>query len=169
MSDPQTTSPPSGGWLPVLRSRWWTVLLIASLAVNLLIGAAVVAHFVRGERMERMSGGSYTQLIPRKFFADLPRERRRELLDTLKQFRGEFRNNREEARNAALKLADALDAEPYDAARTVAVAAEFANTGNMMAKRGSDIAVDFVAKLSPEERKMLAQRIRDRAKPRGRN
>jgi uncharacterized membrane protein len=169
MSVTDTPEAPRRRWLPELKSPWWAALLIASLGINLLVAAAVVTHFVRdgGGRAEGMGGRpSYAQLIPRKFFADLPRERRRELLDVLKKYRGDFRTGREEARANALKLADALDAEPFDATRANQAAAAFAASGNAMAQRGSDLAVEFIGMLTSEERKQLAQRIRDRSKPR---
>jgi uncharacterized membrane protein len=168
MSATETPVAPRRRWLPELKSRWWSALLIASLAINLLIAAAVATHFVRdgGGRPEGLGRPSYAQLIPRKFFADLPRERRRELLDVLKKYRGDFRTGREEARANALKLADALDAEPFDSTRANEATAAFAASGNAMVQRASSLAVEFIAKLTPEERKMLAQRIRDRSKPR---
>ncbi|MFN0190492.1 MAG: periplasmic heavy metal sensor [Aestuariivirga sp.] len=170
MSTADTPEPKRRRWLPELKSRWWSALLIASLALNLLIAAAVVTHFVRdGGRSEALSRPSYAQLIPRKFFSDLPRERRRELNDVLKKYRDDFRTGREDARANALKLADALDAEPFDATRATEAAAAFAASGNAMARRGSDLAVEFISKLTPDERKLLAQRIRDRSKPRKSN
>ncbi|NJM31431.1 MAG: periplasmic heavy metal sensor, partial [Rhizobiales bacterium] len=110
MSAADTPEPKRRRWLPELKSRWWSALLIASLAINLLIAAAVVTHFVRGGggRSESLGRPGYAQLIPRKFFSDLPRERRRELYDVLKKYRGDFRTGREDARANALKLADAL-------------------------------------------------------------
>jgi uncharacterized membrane protein len=144
-------------------SRWWTALLIVSLALNVLIGAATATRFFVKERTERVTGAGYVQLVPRKFLADLPRERRRELLAVFKQFRDEFRDGRRAARESAAKLADALEAEPYDAAAVKAVADEFARSGSGMIVHGVEAAVQFVARLTPEERKQLALRIRERA------
>jgi uncharacterized membrane protein len=153
-------------WLPELKSRWWSAVLIASLAINLLVGAAVVTHYLRPNRPESIGRPQYAQLIPRKFFAELPRERRRELLDVLRKYSGDFRSRREEARANAMKLADALDAEPFDAARASEAAAAFAASGSAMAQRATSLASEFIAKLTPEERKQLARHIRDRSKPR---
>jgi hypothetical protein len=61
--------------------NWLVVALIASLAVNLLIVGAVTARwyagFGPGERYMRLT---QTQLIPRRFFSELDRDRRMELL-----------------------------------------------------------------------------------------
>ncbi len=143
--------------------RWWTVLLIVSLAFNLLIGAATATRFFVKERIERVTGAGYIQLVPRKFLADLPGERRRELLAVFREFRDEFRDGRKAARDSAAKLADALDAEPYDEAAVKAVAGEFARSGGGMIAHGVEAAVQFVARLTPDERRQLALRIRERA------
>jgi len=34
------------GWLPTLRSRWWTVLLGLSLMLNLAIGGMIAGNFM---------------------------------------------------------------------------------------------------------------------------
>ncbi len=144
-------------------SRWWTVLLIVSLAFNVLIGAATATRFFVKERTERVTGAGYIQMVPRKFLADLPRERRRELLAVFREFRDEFRDGRNAARESAAKLAGALEAEPYDAAAVKAVADEFARSGTGMIAHGVEATMQFVARLTPEERKQLALRIRERA------
>jgi uncharacterized membrane protein len=144
-------------------SRWWTALLVVSLAFNVLIGAATASRYFVKERVERVTGAGYIQLVPRKFLADLPRERRRELLAVFREFRDEFRDGRKAARETAAKLADVLEAEPYDAAAVKAVADEFARSGTGMIAQGVEAAVQFAARLTPEERKQLALRIRERA------
>ena len=86
-------------------------------------------------------------------------ERRRELLAVFNQ----FRDGRAAARDSAAKLADTLGAEPYDEAAVKAVADEFARSGTGMITQGVEAAVQFVARLTPEERRQLALRIRERA------
>ena len=161
MSDDGTTSKSPD--IPAKSSRWWTALLVGSLAINLLISGAVAARFFTREGHERLMGASYTQLIPRRFFAEIPRERRRVLLDILKQYRKDFRGDRDAFEAAAAKLADALVIEPYDVEKVKLVINEFASQAGKLAARGGDAALDILAKLSPEERKILAGAIRDRA------
>lgn len=144
-------------------SRWLTILLIVSLAFNVLIGAAAATRFFVKERIERVTGAGYIQLVPRKFLADLPQERRRELLAVFGEFRDEFRDGRKAARESAAKLADVLEAEPYDAAAVKAVAGEFAQSGSGLIGHGVEAAMQFIGKLTPEERRQLAIRIRERA------
>ena len=161
MSDDGTVS--KSRYMPAKSSRWWSVLLVGSLAINLLIGGAVVTRFVMHDGPERFIGASYTQLIPRRFFAEIPRERRKVLLDILKQYRKDFREDRNASETAASKLADALLIEPYDVEKVKLVINEFAGQTGKLAARGGDAALDIIALLSAEERKLLADAIRDRA------
>jgi len=144
-------------------SRGWQVILVVSLAFNVLVGAAVASRYFVKERIERVTGAGYIQLVPRKFLADLPRERRRQLLAVFGEFRDEFRDGRKAARETAAKLADVLEAEPYDAAAVQAVAGEFAQSGRGLIDHGVEAAVQFVGKLTSDERRQLALRIRERA------
>ncbi len=161
MSDDGTTS--KSRYMPAQGSRWWTALLIASLALNLFIGGAVATRVLRHDKPERFVGAGYTQLIPRQFFAELPRERRRVLLDILKQYRKDFRSDRDASESVAVKLADALVSEPYDVEKIKLVVSEFAGQTGKLASRGGDAALDIIGLLSPDERKILAEAIRNRA------
>ncbi|HUQ37549.1 MAG TPA: periplasmic heavy metal sensor [Aestuariivirga sp.] len=148
---------------PFQGSYWWSTLLIASLALNLFIGGAVTTRFLTRDSPQRFIGASYTQLIPRRFFAEIPVERRKVLLDILRQYRKDFRADREGTETVAAKLADALMNEPYDVEKVKLVVSEFAGQSGKLAARGGDAALDIIALLSPDERKILADAIRDRA------
>ena len=150
--------------VPVARTRWhwWRIVLIVSLALNLLVGGAVVSRFFMHEHMQRFGGISNVQLIPRHFLSDLPRERRAELLTVFRGHAAKIRAERQASRAAAAKLADVLEAEPYDEAKLRVVAAEFGDTGNRVIAQGIDAAMELIAKLTPEERKLLAEHIRKR-------
>lgn len=161
MSDDGTVS--KSGAAPVRHSRWWTALLVGSLALNLFIGGAMATRFFMHDGPERIAGASYAQLIPRRFFAEIPRDRRRELLDILKQYRKDFRDDRDAFEAVAGKLADALMSEPYDVEKVKLVVADFAGQTGKLAARGGDAALDIIGRLSPDERRMLAEAIRDRA------
>jgi uncharacterized membrane protein len=161
MSDDGTTTK-SRSWL-AQGSRWWTALLVASLALNLFIGAAIATRYFTHGGPERFVGVGYTQLIPRGFFAEMPRERRKVLLEVLRQYRKDFRAEREGTEGVAAKLADVLVSEPYDVEKVKLVVGEFAGQSGKLAARGGDAALDIISRLSPEERKILADAIRDRA------
>jgi len=161
MSDDGT--PKKSRYWPAQGSRWRSALLIASLALNLFIGGAIATRFFTHGGPERFIGAGYTQLIPRGFFAEMPRDRRKVLLDILKRYRKDFRAEREGTESVAAKLADALVTEPYDVEKVKLVVSEFADQSGKLAARGGDAALDIIGRLSPEERKVLAEAIRDRA------
>jgi uncharacterized membrane protein len=161
MSDDGTVS--KSRYMPSQGSRWWWALLIASLAINLLIGGAVVTRILRHDGPERFVGASYAQLIPRRFLAEIPRERRRVLLDILKRYRNDFHDDRDASEAVAAKLADALATEPYDVEKVKLVINEFAGMTGKLAARGGDAALDIITLLSADERRLLAEAIKDRA------
>jgi uncharacterized membrane protein len=148
---------------PTSRSKWWKALLVVSLALNLLIGGAVVTRMVTQGGPDRMMGASYTQLIPRRFFAEMPRDRRRVLLDILKNYRDDFRNDRDASAQVAMKLADAIVGEPYDVEKAKLVVNEFAEQNGKLASRGGAAVLDILAVLTPDERQSLAKVIRERS------
>jgi uncharacterized membrane protein len=160
MADPaDTQAPPSrfANW-----PHWTKFLLVASLAVNLLIAGAAGMRYFNPERLERWSGASFTQLLPRKFMSDLPNERRREFLDLLKSRRDSFRESRADMRDVALRFAEALERNPYDEAKATAAVQDFTRLSNQMVDSGTLVTLQIVQKLSPEERILLAQRVRER-------
>jgi uncharacterized membrane protein len=161
MSDDGTTT--KSRYWPSQGSRWWTALLIASLALNLFIGGAIATRFLTRDGPQRFIGASYAQLIPRRFFAEIPSERRRVLLDILKQYRKDFRADREASEMVAAKLADVLVVEPYDVEKVKLVVNEFSGQTGKLAARGGNAALDIIALLSADERKILAEAIRERA------
>lgn len=161
----QTTPAPEAEKAP-RRWRWTGILLVASLVLNCLLGGAIAARWFAEERMERFSGASYTQLIPRRFMADLPGERRRELLGILGGHRKDFREGRGRLKAASIVIANALEAEPFDPEALNRATQDFGGEAFKLITRGSDVTREVVMKLSPEERKLLGKRIRERAEGR---
>jgi uncharacterized membrane protein len=143
--------------------RWWQALLIASLAINLLIGGAVATRFVMHSPPERLVSTRYAQPIPKRVLAEIPRDRRRVMLDILKKYRDGLRSDREASEQVASKLADAITIEAYDVEKVQQVVSEFAGQNGKLAARGGDAAMEILALLSPEERQMLAAAIREGA------
>ena len=138
-------------------------LLLASLAINLVFVGGGVTRFFMHERPDRMSGISEMQLIPRKFFGDIDRDRRGELLGVFKGYRGEFRDGREARRQLAAALADALEATPYDEVKVKAAVEAFSTRSSELIARGGNAALEFIGKLNDKERRDLARRIRERS------
>ncbi|MDP9138157.1 MAG: hypothetical protein M3N38_08260 [Pseudomonadota bacterium] len=68
----------------------------------------------------------------------------------------------------ASAIADALDADPYDAPRLTAAVDDFGRTSNRMVDQGLGIAAEVLGSLTAGERVALAEAIRSRAEPRPR-
>ncbi|MGE3830798.1 MAG: periplasmic heavy metal sensor [Parvibaculaceae bacterium] len=142
--------------------HWWKLLLVASLALNLFAIGAFAAGFFRPEHGGRGWAG-FSQLLPREFIDDLSESRRTVFLDKLKSRRDAFRAARQAMRAAALKLATALEANPYDEAPATAAIDDFTKVGEGLLANGTQVTLDVLKQLTPEERVLLAKRIRERA------
>jgi uncharacterized membrane protein len=149
-------------WLPQLRSRWWTALLGVSLMANLLIGGLVLGQAWRLGPESRMAGASYVQLVPRSFFRNLSGERRKELMQIVRDNRDDLRNLRDQFESSGLKLADALEKDNFSIEDVRSTVTSFTTGTESLAARGGEVVVKIVASLTAEERKQLAQAIRDR-------
>lgn len=145
------------------RINWLAWALVASLALNLLFVGAGIARFLVREPPGRVAGLSQVQLIPRKFFSELDGPRKAELLGVFRAMGPAFRDGRRAAREDMAALAIALEAEPYDEARVKATVESFsARSGNLVAT-GGETALKLIGMLTPEERRLLAQHIRQRS------
>jgi len=142
------------------RWSWLWVVLIASLAINLAIVAAIVAHQAVGpHRHGSITGPGFTQILPRAFFTELERGRRNELVGELREHSKEFRELRKRLRENARDVAAALRAEPYDEAAVTKALQVYEAASQSMVVRGSDIAGNFFKHLTPGERRQIADEI----------
>ncbi len=153
---------------PPRRRRWLGVLLLVSLALNLLVAGFFIAHKLRPEKYRRITGPGYTQIIPRNFFFDVSRDRRAELVEAMRKHRKNFRVHRKELRAAALKLADALEAEPFDPQILEAALNGYRDQAVEMIDEGGRIGRSFFASLTAAERKLIGKRVRQKAERRKR-
>lgn len=148
---------------PAQKARRWSwlwIVLIVSLAINLAIAAAIVAHQTVGPHRHRsITGPGFTQILPRAFFRDLDRDRRDELVGELREHRKGFRALRKSLREKARDVASALRAEPYDEAAVTKALQVYEAEAQTMVGRGRDIAGNFFKRLTPEERKLIADQI----------
>jgi uncharacterized membrane protein len=151
MSDAQT--PRTRRW------SWLWIALIASLAINLAVVAAVVTHQASGPYRHRITGPGFTQILPRAFFKGLDDDRREELVGELREHRKGFRELRKNMREKARDVAAALRAEPYDEAAVTRALEVYQAEAQTMVVRGRDIAGGFFRRLTPDERKLIADEI----------
>lgn len=149
-------------WLPQLRSRWWALVLGLSLMLNLLVGGIIVGGAFGPHRAERLAGASYIQLIPRNFFRQLPKDRREALMQIVKNNRDDLKNLRSAYETNSLKLAEALEQENFSLDAVRATVAAFSTGTESLAARGGEVVLHIVEQLTPDERKLLAEAIRNR-------
>jgi len=148
------------------RSRRWSwlhIVLVVSLALNLLVAAAATARYFHPPPHERMAGLSYLQLIPRRFLSEVGHERRKELTEGLRSYRERYREGNQDARQLAVAVAEALATTPYDEAKLKSSIAAFNGNGATVLGLGAEAALAFMQALTPEERLLLARHIRERA------
>ncbi len=151
------------------RWSWVWLALLVSLALNLAVAAAVIAHNFWGpggrHHQHRITGPGYTQVLPRAFFRQLDEARRDELVGELREHRREFRGLRRDLREKARGIAAALKAEPFDQAALESAMIDFEQASGSMITRGGEIARGLFAKLTPQERKIMAEEIERKSMP----
>jgi Spy/CpxP family protein refolding chaperone len=142
------------------RWSWLWVVLIASLAINLAIVAAIVAHNAAGPHRHRsITGPGFTQILPRAFFRELDSDRRKQLVGELREHRKGFRKLRKQLRTKARDVAAALRAQPYEEEAVAKALQAYEAEAQSMVVRGREIAGNFFKRLTPEERKLIANEI----------
>jgi len=156
-SDQGPPQPPAGR-----TRRWLMPLLVASLALNLVIvGIGVSGQFRPGHHEQRSSHSS-ADLMPRAFFRELDDQRRDELVEVFRARKTDWREERRALRDAAAALADALEREPFEPQLAQSAIAGHAGSSHRLIDIGAAVAEELVGKLTPEERRDLAQAIRHR-------
>ncbi len=149
---------------PTSKSRWWSILLVSSLMLNLLFAGWLIGNrYWMRHGGERMAGVTMVQIIPRSFFSGLPRERRLELLRIVREEMSGLREKRTGSSPEILQLAEILERDTLSTSDTDRVIDTFSAGPDSLAVRGSKVLKDLIAKLTPEERKQLAAAMRERA------
>ncbi|MEQ8267690.1 MAG: periplasmic heavy metal sensor [Parvibaculum sp.] len=138
---------------------------LASVALNLfLLGVLSVPLFIDPPRdfaMRVPGPGSGTGMF-HSSFKDLPKEDRDAIRGTMLEHFSQIRPHLRAVQEARLGLADALEAEPYDAS---AVRAAFDAMDAAMRDVGAasrDAMMKGFTKLSPEQRRRVAEAMRER-------
>lgn len=149
MAEAEVTKPKSGG-------RWTTWALIASLALNLFVAAAVVGAAMRHHRMPH---GDVREVGFGPFTEALTREDRAALRDAFIAAAPGLREMRREAEAGFARLAASLRAEPWDRAATEAALVEQAARTTDRLDLGRKLLLERLETMTPEARAALADRI----------
>lgn len=161
MDDPVTSVRPAG--------RWKTVLLVVSLALNLLVAGALIGAVVghgREERAERSRPEVPREFMRSPFLGALEPEDRRAVGRELMREDGSLRENRAALRARFERLLVAIRAEPFDRAAIEAILDEQRAAGARRLELAEAAVLDRLSAMSPEARAAYADRL-DRSLRRG--
>ena len=131
--------------------RWGRILLIGSLAFNLLIVGVVAGTLIGGPR-DRDRNPILRDLGFGPFVHALPRSSKIELTDALKREAGSLRDNRAELRAHFEDFLAALRADPYDPEEVARlIASQRGRIGERQAI-GQRLLLEHIATMNAEER-----------------
>lgn len=143
-----------------MKKNWnWTkTLLVISLGLNLLVAGMVVGSAFshrKGGRPDPFLGGGM-----RPYVSSLPEKQREHVRDRLLHNREAARAARQELRQSARNVRDAITAEPFDAdALNTAFAAQ-RSVYDGIAANGHHALVEILAGMSDAERAQFIARLK---------
>lgn len=164
MSDPEML-PPSNTERKKRGFAWTKVLLVASLALNLLI-VGVIAGSVLGAK-PKDNNPLLRNLGYGPFVGALPSEDKYQMTEALKRQAGSFRENRRELRREFETLLDLLRTDPFDAAQLEAVIMRQSSHISERLELGSELLIERIVAMTPEARAAYADRLDKQLKRRG--
>lgn len=134
--------------------RWRGILLVVSLALNLLVVGVVATAAIR-HRLGPPPG--FTQATVVTFARALPEPRRQEIMDATRAERASLRPYRAELRRARAEVRNTLVAEPFDVARFKA-AHERLLEAEVSARKVAHLLFEATAlRMTPDERRAFAR------------
>lgn len=153
MSEPRPTSP-----------LWMRILLLASLAVNLLIVGLIVGAMLfgrgHGDGSERLRAAR--DLAPAPFVLAVEREDRRALVSELRERSAPYRRrDRAEVRAALEDLLHVLREEEFDAAAIQSLMEDERRRALGRQEAGQQVMLEYLSNLSDEERRAYADRLEE--------
>lgn len=150
MTDTPSTATPAARW-----PRWKRILLVASLALNLLVIGIVATAAVRHGFAPPAQWAEQATIV--SFARGLPEERRRLIWDATRADRQALRPFRAELRRARAEVRAELTAPSFDEARYKA-AHERLLDAEVRARRAAHSLFETVARLlTPAERRAFAE------------
>ncbi len=140
---------------PKKRLPWGRIVLVASLAFNLLIVGMVAGAMLGGPR-DRDRNPVLRDLGFGPFVGALPRHDRVALAAALRREAGPFRENRAELRRQFEAILDALRADPFDPAGLERLVAEQSRRIGERQRLGQRLLLERIAGMSAAERAAYA-------------
>lgn len=140
------------------RRRWIWIVLIASLALNLLF-----VGFVAGSWWRHGGPGGRHQIITgsvEKLMQDLPPAKREHASALLKQHRETVKPARQQIKEAKKAAKEALLTEPYDEEKVKAALSRFREIRSLRHESQHNMLLGLLKELNLEEREKLLNNIR---------
>ena len=145
--------------------RWMWIVLIASLAVNLL-GLGIVAGSFWQVRHARATGGGALPVTLAKFADTLPPARGAEIRDAVRAAQAAMRPLKQEARQARREASQLFSSEPFDKDKFAAAHARVLAATLEVRQAYLRLLTEIGEKLSAEERGQFLK-WRDQHRARG--
>ncbi|MSO89176.1 MAG: periplasmic heavy metal sensor [Rhodospirillaceae bacterium] len=133
------------------RSRWFSLVLMLSIAGNLFLGGIVAARWIN--RPDLSMGPPQG---PQVALRGVPREYRKAIEDVFAAKRPEMASALEATRQARNMIREALGAEPFNAAVLQTAYATLRERSMTVQQKYNDATVEAAAKLPAEVRKAMA-------------
>ena len=157
----EDTSGGGRGW------PWMRIVLVLSLALNLLIAGVVAGALLRGPLHDPDRRPALADLGFGPFVEALPRRERIAVARDLRREAGAFRENRAELRRQFGRLVELLKAEPYDAGAVEELVARQQTKLMERQSLGRKILLQRLAEMAPAERAAYADRLAQLLRHRG--
>jgi uncharacterized membrane protein len=149
MSDAAAAANPVDG---NARRRNRRILLVVSLAANLLLVGFIVGQVLHHPERERMGGPMTIERVT----GGLPPEIRETVRTSLREHRPEIVSKIAAVRAAQAELHAAIGAQPFDPARLQAAFAAIRERRQAVQAEVQEAAVEAIGQLPPETREKLA-------------
>lgn len=135
--------------------RGWKMVILASLAANLVVAGLVAGAMISGPQH---SGGARNLAFGAYTFALMPQDRKI-LMDRLRERRHDLPGPREMQRADREDLARLLRREPFDRAEVARLFDAQRGRADARFRLGQDLLLDRLATLTPAERQAMADRL----------
>jgi uncharacterized membrane protein len=140
--------------------RWMKILLVASLALNLLVAGALIGAALGHDRAEHMERSEVPREFMRSpFLGALDGEDRRSVGRELMRDEGSLWQNRVELRARFERLLAAIRAEPFDRAAIEAILDEQRAAGARRLELAEEAVLDRLSAMTPPARAAYADRL----------
>lgn len=143
---------------PGAKEKRLRLMLIASLALNLLVIGAVAGSLIVGKHRHRYGGGDRGEEYGlMSFTRHLSAERRAPLRKAIKENRETLKPLRESVDEARRQAADALAVEPFDRERVKAAFDKITEADGKLKSAGLSMLLTTAEGLTPDERQKLKE------------